>query len=92
MPDVEMRETVLRLRLKNVYRKRINYSEIADMTEGYIVSDLEAIVNKASLIAAQLRVPVNQQQLVFAAQIIRPSVSSLQLREYEAVHKRMVAA
>lgn len=92
MPDVEMREAVLRLRLKKVYRKRINYSEIADMTEGYIVSDLEAIVNKASLIAARLRVPVNQQQLVFAAQIIRPSVSSLQLREYEAVHKRMVAA
>ena len=87
-----MREAVLRLRLKKVYRKRINYSEIADMTEGYIVSDLEAIVNKASLIAARLRVPVNQQQLVFAAQIIRPSVSSLQLREYEAVHKRMVAA
>lgn len=92
MPDNVMREAVLRLRLKNVYRNGIKYTELANLTEGYVVSDIEAIVNKASLIAARLRQPVTQQFMEQAIRAIRPSVSSSQLREYEAARKRMMAA
>ena len=92
MPDNVMREAVLRLRLKNVYRNGIKYTELANLTEGYVVSDIEAIVNTASLIAARLRLPVTQQFLEQAIRATRPSVSSSQLREYEAARKRMVAA
>ena len=92
LPDNVMREAVLRLRLKNVYRDDIDYTELADLTEGYVVSDIEAIVNKASLIAARLCLPVTQQFMEQAIRAIRPSVSSLQLREYEAARKRMMAA
>lgn len=92
MPDNVMREAVLRLRLKDVYRDDIDYTELADLTEGYVVSDIEAIVNKASLIAARLRLPVTQQFMEQAIRAIRPSVSSSQLREYKAARKRMMAA
>ena len=92
LPDNVMREAVLRLRLKNVYRDDIDYTELADLTEGYVVSDIEGIVNKASIIAARLHLPVTQQFLKQAIRAIRPSVSSLRLREYEVARKRMMAA
>lgn len=89
LPDKEMREAVFEYRLRKVYRDGMDFSFLASITEGFVNSDIESIVNTASLKAAKNRKPVTQDQLVEVIKNSRKSVTTSQMRQYENLRHKL---
>jgi len=89
LPDSHMRQALFELRLQRVYKEDIDYAYLANCTEGYVSSDIEAVVNQASIIAAKDRKPVSQAVLEKVIKSSNPSVSPSQLRQYETIRNKI---
>lgn len=89
LPDAEMRKSIFEYRLRNVYSDIVDFVFLASITEGFVASDIESIVNIASLKAAKRRIPVNQGLLEDVIKTFRKSVSSSQMKQYESIRNKM---
>ena len=66
----------------------IDYSVLADLSEGYVASDIDYIVNDAAIEAAMADVPISQTLLLDAMRRTRQSVSPDDAKEYERLRER----
>lgn len=89
-PDFEARKAVLKMEvLKRPCTDNIDFDRLAELTEGYVTSDLSLIVNDAAMNAAYARAMITQTLIEEAMACYSPSVSSHILREHEEIRKRM---
>jgi transitional endoplasmic reticulum ATPase len=90
MPDVEARKELFRIHLSGrPQTEDIDLDALAGLTEGYVASDIELIVNKAALAAAKKDVLISQEILEQRIPMIRKSVSESDRESYEAVRQQM---
>ena len=90
MPDAEARKELFRIHLSGrPQTEDIDLDALAGLTEGYVASDIELIVNKTALAAAKMDVPVSQSLLEERIPMIRKSVSESDRESYEAVRQQM---
>lgn len=90
MPDVEARKELFRIHLLGrPQTEDIDLDALAGLTEGYVASDIELIVNKTALAAAKKDVPLSQELLKERIPMIRKSVSESDRETYEAVRQQM---
>lgn len=86
-PDIIAREKLFELYLKNRYCKnKINYKELAELTKGIVSSDVEFIVNEASLKAALLDVKISMEIIKDVLSTFKPRLSKDDLDSYEKEH------
>lgn len=67
----------------------IDYSVLADKTEGYVSSDLTYIVNDAAARAFEDDVDITQELLEEVIKENPPSVSKDEVKRYEQLKKKM---
>ena len=73
--------------LKNRYCEiEINYKELSELTKGIVSSDVEFIVNEASLKAALLDVKISMEIIKDVLSTFNPRVSKDDLDSYEKEH------
>ena len=90
MPDAEARKELFRIHLLGrPQAEDIDLDDLAGLTEGYVASDIELIVNKTALAAAKKDVPLSQELLKERIPMIRKSVSESDRETYEAVRQQM---
>lgn len=90
MPDVEARKELFRIHLSGrPQTEDIDLDALAGLTEGYVASDIELIVNKTALAAAKKDVLISQEILEQRIPMIRKSVSESDRESYEAVRQQM---
>lgn len=90
MPDAEARKELFRIHLLGrPQAEDIDLDDLAGLTEGYVASDIELIVNKTALVAAKKDVPLSQELLKERIPMIRKSVSESDRETYEAVRQQM---
>ena len=90
MPDAEARKELFRIHLSGrPQAEDIDLDVLARLTEGYVASDIELIVNKTALAAAKKDVLVSQSLLEERIPMIRKSVSESDKEAYEAVRQQM---
>lgn len=90
MPDADARKELFRIHLSGrPQTEDIDLDTLATMTEGYVASDIELIVNKTALVAAKKDVPVSQELLEERIPMIRKSVSESDRESYEAARQQI---
>ena len=89
MPDREARSEMFRLHLDGRPCGDIDAERLADLTDGYIASDIAYIVNDAAMGAAFSDQPITQQMLEDTIRSIRPSISREVVSTYENLRQRM---
>ena len=86
-PDLEAREKLFNLYLKNRYCEiDIDFNKLAILTDGYVTSDIEFIVNEASHEAAYKDVRISFEILKNVIASFQPSVSKKEIELYEKDH------
>ena len=90
IPDFEARKAVLKHGiLSRPCTDSIDFDRLAEMTEGYVTSDLSLIVNDAAMNAAYARAAITHDMLEEAIRSYKPSVSEKVIREHEEIRRRM---
>ena len=91
LPDKEARVEMFAIHLKGrpFEESAINFEALADMTEGYIASDIAYIVNDAAMTAAFTHSLITQEMLEQSVRDTRPSVSSEAMAMYDALQEKM---
>lgn len=89
MPDKAARSEMFKLHLKDRPCEDINAEHLAELTEGYIASDIAYIVNDAAMGAAFSDQPITQQLLETTISSIRPSISKEVINSYENLRQKM---
>ena len=93
MPDKEARKELFRIHLDDRPQDNdIDLDALAAMTDGYVASDIELIVNKTALVSAKDDAPISQSLLEDRIRITRRSVSESERTEYEAMRQEMLSA
>ena len=89
-PDFEARKAVIRHGvLCRPCTDNIDFDRLAELTEGYVTSDLALIVNDAAMNAAYTRTFISQALLEESISSYRPSVPERVLREHEEIRRKM---
>ena len=89
-PDFEARKAVIKMEvLKRPCTDSIDFDRLAELTDGYVTSDLSLIVNDAAMNAAYARVMITQALLEESIATYRPSISAQILKQHEEIRKRM---
>ncbi len=82
------RKKIFELYLKNRYTDtNIDYDKLASMTENYVASDIEYIINSASHTAAIQETPISMDIILDVINEFRPSLNEEKLKEYEVARK-----
>ena len=90
VPDIEARMALFRLYLnKRPYDFGLDYHQLADMTQGYVSSDIQLIVNDASRNALRQHSKITMELLKVAITNTAPSLSNNELRKYERIRAMM---
>lgn len=89
MPDKEARREMFNLHLKDRPCEDIDAEHLAELTEGYIASDIAYIVNDAAMGAAFSDQLITQQLLETTISSIRPSISKEVINSYENLRQKM---
>ena len=93
MPDMEARKDLFRIHLGGrPCDDDIDICELAGITEGYVASDIELIVNKAALASAKRDLPISQKLLEEMVAMTRRSVSESDRLAYEDMYRQMGAS
>lgn len=89
-PDFNARAAMFQLHLKSrPIELGINFEELAKVTENFVSSDIEFIVNEAARIALRNnRSKISQQIIVESIKIAKPSVSINELKKYEEIKRK----
>jgi transitional endoplasmic reticulum ATPase len=90
LPDFEARKEMFKLHLNGrPLKDDINYDELAQLTEGYIASDITYIVNDAAMAAAFNRLPISHELLLATVRTTRPSLHSSSIEMYERMREKI---
>ena len=90
VPDFEARMALFKLYLeKRPYDFGLDYSQLADMTQGYVSADIQLIVNDASRNALRQHSKITMELLKAAISNTNPSLSNNELRKYERIRAMM---
>lgn len=89
-PDFEARKTMFEMYLKNrPLDFGINYDKLSTLTENYVSSDIEFLVNEASRLALKEKSRITMANLENIIKITNPSVPLNELLKYETVRVKM---
>ena len=89
MPDKEARSEMFKLHLDGRPCEGIDAERLAELTDGYIASDIAYIVNDAAMGAAFSDQPITQQLLEEIISSVHPSISKDVINSYENLHQKM---
>ena len=82
------RKKIFELYLKNRYADtNIDYDKLASITNNYVASDIEFIINSASHTAAIKEIPISMDIILNVIKEFKPSLNEEKLKEYEAARK-----
>lgn len=90
LPDYEARKEMFSIYLKDrPVEDDIDVDQLADMTDGYIASDIAYIVNDSAMVAAYTRTKISKELLLSSVTNTRPSVRSESIKQYDDIRKKM---
>jgi len=89
MPDKEARREMFKIHLNGRPCEDIDAERLAELTDGYIASDIAYIVNDAAMGAAFSDQPITQQLLETTIGSIHPSISKEVINSYEDLRLKM---
>ena len=90
MPDHQARKEMFAIYLKGrPCEETIDLDAMADLTNGYIASDIAFIVNDTAMTAAFTHAKITQAMLEQTIHDTKPSVSKESLRNYDNIRARM---
>lgn len=89
LPDLAARRELFALYLKDRPCDELDLEKLAELSDGYVASDITYAVNEAATIAAFKREQITQELLETTIGGIRPSVKPDMLREYEELREKM---
>ena len=89
MPDKDARREMFRLHLDGRPCEDLDMEHLAELTDGYIASDIAYIVNDAAMGAAFSDKPITQQLLEETISSIHPSLSKEVVNSYENLRQKM---
>lgn len=89
MPDKEARSEMFKLHLSGRPCADIDSERLAELTDGYIASDIAYIVNDAAMGAAFNDQPITQQLLEEVISSIHPSIGKDVANSYENLRQKM---
>ena len=68
LPDKQSREKILKLYFKNKkINKKLDYSELAELTEGYSGAQLKNLINEAAILSARNNFTIIQEKYIYDA-------------------------
>jgi transitional endoplasmic reticulum ATPase len=89
-PDFEARKAMFEMHLKNrPLDFGIDYDKLSKITEHYVSSDIELLVNEASRTALKTKSRITMKILEMTIQKIKPSVSVQELLKYQNMKDKM---
>lgn len=89
-PDFEARKLMFELYLKSrPYDFGLDYDKLAKLTENYVSSDIEMIINDASRIALRQRSKITMAILEDVISKTKPSLTALELKKYLNIKAKM---
>jgi len=88
MPDRDARKEMFKLHLNGRPCSEINAERLAELTDGYIASDIAYIVNDAAMGAAFSDKPITQELLETTIRSIHPSISKDVVSSYENLRQK----
>ena len=89
MPDQDARKEMFKLHLNGRPCSEIDAERLAELTDGYIASDIAYIVNDAAMGAAFSDKPISQELLEATINSIHPSISKEVVNSYENLRQKM---
>lgn len=89
MPDKDARREMFRIHLDGRPCEDLDMEQLAELTDGYIASDIAYIVNDAAMGAAFSDRPITQQLLEETISSIHPSLSKEVVNSYENLRQKM---
>ena len=89
MPDKTARKEMFSLHLSGRPCEDIDVERLAELTDGYIASDIAYIVNDSAMGAAFCDKLISQQMLESTISSIHPSISKEIVASYERLHHKM---
>ena len=90
LPDKEARKEMFTLHIDGrPCEKDIDFDKLAEMSEGYIASDIAYVVNDAAMVAAYTNRDITQKLLEESISNTRPSLSKDTLNIYESMRSNM---
>lgn len=89
LPDREARREMFLLHLKGRPCEDLDAERLADLSDGYIASDIAYVVNDAAMTAAFTDQPISEEILETAIANTRPSLRKETLRTFEDIRSRM---
>jgi len=89
-PDKIAREALFQLYLKKrPYDFGLDYGRLASLTENYVSSDIQLIVNDAARCALKQHSKITMALLEKAIQDTRPSLTAEEIKRYDAIRAKM---
>ena len=89
MPDKDARREMFKIHLDGRPCEDLDMEHLAELTDGYIASDIAYIVNDAAMGAAFSDKPITQQLLEETISSIHPSLSKEVVNSYENMRHKM---
>ena len=93
VPDKEARKEIFKIHTKNMpLAKDVSIDELAEMTEGYVGADIEAICREAGMIALRENIDakeVKMEHFLQAMQQVHPSVDEEMMEYYKEMSKKI---
>ena len=89
LPDREARREMFAIHLQGRPCDDIDHERLAELSEGYIASDIAYVVNDAAMTAAFTDQPITQQIIETAINNTRPSLRKDTLRTFDDIRSRM---
>ncbi|MCD8297752.1 MAG: AAA family ATPase [Prevotella sp.] len=91
VPDMKARIALFKLYLeKRPYDFGLDYDKLASLTENYVSSDIQLIINDASRNALELHSKITMELLIASINKTRPSLDAKELKRYEDIRIKMV--
>jgi len=83
-PDNEARREIFRIHLEGrPYNKKIDFDKLSKLTDFFVSSDIELIVNEAARIALKQDKQINQDIIEIVIKSFNPSITKKEIEYYE---------
>lgn len=90
LPDWQARHDMFLHHLKGRPQEDdINADKLADLSDGYVASDIAYVVNDAAMTAAFTHKKISQELLESIVNSVKPSVKKEVLKQYDEIRERM---
>jgi len=90
-PDFDARKLMFEMYLKNrPLDFGMDYSQLSKLTENYVSSDIEYLVDEASRLALKTKSRISMKILEEIIKSTKPSVTLQELKKYEIIRTKMV--